>query len=120
VTNPDPVSIEPGSPSGSLYPGTSADLALTITNPNPFPVNVPSLVRDTGEGSAGFAVDGSHSGCDVAALSYATQANGGSGWTVPANATGWPLDLANAVTLSTAAATACQGASFKVFLAVGS
>jgi hypothetical protein len=119
VTNPDPVSIAPGSATGFLYPGTSADLAVSITNPNPFSVNLPSLVLDTGQGSGGFGVDGSHSGCTLSALSYATQSNGGAGWTVPANATNWPLDLANAVSLSTAAVTECQGASFKVYLAVG-
>jgi ABC-type transport system substrate-binding protein len=120
VKNPDPVSIASGAPTGFLYPGTSADLAITITNPNPVPVNLPSLVRDTGQGSGGFGVDGAHSACGVSALAYTTQSNGGAGWTVPANATNWPLDLANAVSLSTAAATECQGASFKVYLAVGS
>jgi hypothetical protein len=119
VRNPDPVTIAAGSPTGFLYPGTSADLAVSITNPNPFSVNLPSLVRDTGQGSGGFGVDGSHSACGVSALSYTTRANGGSGWTVPANAVNWPLDLANAVSLSTAADTECQGASFKVYLAVG-
>ena len=120
VTNPDPVTLAPGSATGFLYPGTSADVSLTIANPNPFSVNVPSLVLDAGQGPGGFGVDSGHSGCGLSALSYTTQTNGGAGWTVPANATSWPLDLANAVSLSTAAATDCQGATFNVFLAVGS
>lgn len=122
VSNPDPVTLAPGSPTGLLYPGTLADVAVEITNPNPFPVNVPSLVLDTGRGSGGFAVDGGLSGCGVSALSYTTQDNGGLGWTVPAAGTPpeLSLDLADAIGLATGAATECQGATFTIYLAVGS
>ena len=122
VTNPDPVTISAGTPTAYLYPGTSADVSLRITNPNSFPVNVPSLVL-TNEGTGGFDVDGSNPGCVLSALSYPNlQDNGGPGWTVPGtNALNnyLDVDLANAVHLSTSAATECQGLTFKVYLAVG-
>jgi hypothetical protein len=74
---------------------------------------------DTGQGTNGFAVDGGHSGCDLAALGYTTQSNGGAGWFVAGGST-LPLDLSGAVSLSTAADSACQGAQVTVYLKVGS
>ena len=123
VANPNPVTISAGTPTGYLYPGTSADVSLRITNPNPFPVNVPSLVL-TNEGTGGFDVDGSNPGCVLTALSYPNlQTNGGPGWTVPGtNAVNnyLDVDLANAVHMSTSAASECQGLTFKGRSAVGS
>jgi hypothetical protein len=121
VTNPDPLTIDPGDPLGFLYPGTSATVSVVVTNPNPFPVNVPSLVLDTsqGENNSGFESDQSGCNADVA-LSYEVQDNGGPGWTVPADAVELPLTLAaDALTLATTATTECQNAAFKIYLAVG-
>jgi hypothetical protein len=118
VTSPDPVTLSAGTPTAFLYPGTSADVAVNITNPNPFQVRVPSLVLDIGEGDNGFAVDSGHSGCTLSALSYVPQTNGGNGWDVAASSTR-VLDLANAVSLATSAANECQGATFTVYLKVG-
>ncbi len=50
-----------------------------LSNPNTFPVQVPSLVLDTTQGSGGFAVDAAHSGCGLGTLSFTTQTNGGRG-----------------------------------------
>ena len=52
VANPDPVTLSPGELTdvGFLYPGTSTKVSVKISNPNPFPVTVPSLVLDTTEG----------------------------------------------------------------------
>ena len=116
------MTLEAGPPTAYLYPGTSADVAVTITNPNAFRVHIPSLVLDTGAGDGGFDVDGGHSGCDASALSYTTQDNSGDGWFVPG--TNDPpaelsLDLADAISLDTSAANGCQGATFTVYLAVG-
>ena len=58
-------------------------MVLTVTNPNPGQIRVGSLALDTSQGTGGFAVDGGHSGCGLATLSFATQTNGGAGWTVP-------------------------------------
>ena len=109
------LTLTPGTATTSLYPATSGDVALSIANGNPYVALVGSLALDTGRGTNGVSVDGGHSGCDVAALSYTTQTNGGAGWFVPAGST-LSLDLANAVSLGTGADSACQGATFTLFL----
>jgi hypothetical protein len=111
------VTLSAGTPSSALYPGGSGDVALQISNPNSSSVHLPSLVLDTSQGTNGFAVDGSHSGCDVSTLSFTPQDNGGSGFDVPAGSS--TLDLTNAISMGTSAASACQGASFTVYLKVG-
>ena len=123
-----PVTITPAAPTGALGPGGSADLAATVDNPNSVPVHLSSLVLDTSRGTGGFAVDATHAanGCTVAAagLSFTAQSNGGSGFDVPAKVGSTDgtlsLDLANAVSLGSAAANACQGATFTIYLKVGS
>ena len=113
-----PVTLTPGSTITPLYPAGTADVGVSIVNTNPGPIFVPSLLLDTSQGSSGFAVDGGHSGCNLAALSYTTQTNGGAGWTVPGSST-TPLDLSGAAGLSTAAVSACQGAQVSIYLKVG-
>jgi hypothetical protein len=118
------VTISVGSPTSQLSPSGSADVALKISNPNGFQVSVPSLALDTSQGTNGIDVDGAHAGCDVSVLSFTPQSNSGDGWKVPprvGTADGSiDLDLARAVSMSGAAANACQGATFTVYLKVGS
>jgi hypothetical protein len=111
------VAISPGTATHPAFPtGTpTGDVAVILTNPNAAAVRVAALALDASQGSGGFAVDGAHSGCPVASLSYATQTNGGAGWTVPASGS-LALDLTGALTLAAAAPDACQGASFTVYL----
>jgi hypothetical protein len=122
VGHPDPITISAGAdPTATeqLYPGSSGSVTAKITNPNPFPVRVNSLVLDTTQGSNGFSGPG---GCDLSVLSYTTQTNGGAGWTVPKHVASdgeLDLDLTNAISMSTSAANACQGGSFTVYLKVG-
>ena len=96
-------------------PGTSGDVAVSVVNDNTYRVYVGSLVLDTAQGTGGFSVTGGQPGCDVAALSYTAQSNSGAGWFVPAGST-LDLDLPNAIALDTTAASACQGATFVVYL----
>jgi len=112
------VTLTPGSASNQLYPGGTSAVAVTVTNPNPGAVKVGSLSLDTTQGTAGFAVDGAHAACGVAALSFTTQTNGGTGWTIPASGSS-VLSLANSLSMSLDAANACQLASFTVYLKVG-
>lgn len=117
------VTLGPGVPSGSLYPGGQANVVLTVTNTNAVNVSISSLSLNTTQGTNGFSVDAGHASCSVAALTFATQTNGGTGWTVPArvgavNGT-LPITLPNALAMSTSAADACQGATFTVYLAAG-
>jgi hypothetical protein len=109
------VTLTAGSPSGSLYPGATADVATSIDNPNPFPVHVSEIDADTGQGTGGFDVDGGHSGCDLSALSFSPATNGGAGWDIPANSS-LDVDADGAVSMSDSAGDACQGATFTVYL----
>lgn len=117
------VTLTAGTPTAELYPGGHADVAVAVSNPNPFPVHLGSLSLDTGQGTGGFDVDAGHQGCDPAVLGFTTQTNSGAGWSVPpkvgAVAGVLAVDLPNAVAMGASAANACQGASFAVHLAVG-
>jgi hypothetical protein len=117
------VTLSPGTPTATLYPGGQSDVMLSVSNPNMSPVRIGSLALDTGQGTLGFAVDAGHSGCVLSTLSFTTQTNGGAGWTVPAKvgaANGTlAITLTNALSMSAAAANACQGAIHTVYLATG-
>ncbi len=94
-----------------------------MTNPNLAEVSVRSLALDTSQGTSGYSVDAGHAGCNVTALSLATQNNGGAGWTIPkkvgaVNGT-LSVTLTNALSMGAAASNACQGATFTVFVAAG-
>jgi hypothetical protein len=104
-----------GSPSGTLYPGASADVDTSVSNPNPFTVHVSTVSIDTTQGTNGFGVDAGHSGCNLSALSFTAATNGGSGWNVPATSS-VDVDAAGAIAMSGAANDACQGATFTVYL----
>jgi hypothetical protein len=118
------VTIGAGTATSQLYPNGSAAVALTISNPNGFQVSIPSLALDASQGTNGFDVDGAHTWCDVSALSFTSQSNSGEGWVVPpkAGTTDGTLDvdLAGAVSMAGSAANGCQGATFTVYLKVGS
>jgi hypothetical protein len=117
------VTLSPGTPAASLYPGGQADVVLTVSNPNAYPVRIGSLSLDAGQGTGGFAVDAGHSGCAVSTLSFTTQTNGGGGWTVPAKigAVNGTLSvvLTNALAMGVGAANACQGEISTVYLVAG-
>ena len=117
------MTLRPGEPSAELYPGGHATVVLQIDNPNDAAVHVRSLGLDASQGTAGFAVDAVHSGCDLGALSLSNQTNDGIGWTVPARLgdTDGELDVAlvDAVAMSPEADDACQGAAFVVYLVAG-
>jgi hypothetical protein len=117
------ISLSAGIPSAELYPGAATDVAVTATNPNPFPLRLGSLSLNSAQGTAGFGVDAPHAACGLATLSFAAQSNGGAGWTIPpkVGATNGTLaiDLSGALAMSAGAANACQGASFVVHLTAG-
>jgi len=120
---PTALSLSAGTPAAGVYPGGSTNVVLTATNSNTSIVKIGSLLLDTTQGTSGFAVDGSHSGCSVAALGFTTQNNGGAGWSVPAkvgavNGT-LSITLTSALTMTASAASACQGATFTVYLVAG-
>ena len=110
-----PVTLSPGTATAQLYPGGQAGVELTATNPNPGSVRVVSLALDASQGSGGFAVDAGHAGCVLSTLSFTTQTNGGSGWTI-AGSGAQSISLASSLSMTAGAANACQGATFTVYL----
>jgi hypothetical protein len=115
-----PLTLSSGTPTGTLLPGGSTSVVLTMTNPNPATVKISSLALDTLQGTSGFSVDAGHSGCTLSTLSFSTQTNAGAGWTVPGkvgavNGT-LAVTLSNSLSMTLAAVNACQGATFTVYL----
>ena len=118
-----PVILSPGTATAQLRPGGRADVVLDISNSNPSPVDVGSLLLDTAQGFGGYGVDAAHTSCTLTSLDFTTQANGGAGWTVPArnNAVDGTIavTLTGAVFLGLDAANDCQGARITVLLKAG-
>jgi hypothetical protein len=109
------MTISAGTPSSSLYPTASADVAATISNPNPYKVHVSSIALGA------VTVDGGHSSCNTSSVSVTSpQTNGGSGWDVPAKSGGvngsLGVDLASAISMDNTANDSCQGATFTIAL----
>lgn len=118
-----PITLTSGAPTAGLVPGSSSSVILTATNTNAATVHVSSLALDTTQGTNGLSVDAGHSGCALGALSFTTQTNGGSGWSVPGkvgavNGT-LSITLPSSLAMATSAANACQGATFTVYLLAG-
>lgn len=115
-----PLVFTPGTAVSPLYPGGSGDVDLTVANPNGFSVHIPSLALDTSQGGgSGFAASGCPLGQARLSFTATPQNNGGAGWTVPANASAFHINLPTAVSMATNAASSCQSATFTVFLKVG-
>jgi hypothetical protein len=74
-------------------------------------VHINSLAIDTSQGSSGFSANAAS-----CALSFATQTNGGNGWTIAPNSSTLAIDLTSSVTMGTSAASGCQGQTFTVYL----
>src|SRR4051812_7965260 len=109
------MTISAGTPSSSLYPTASADVAATVSNPNPYKVHVSSISLGA------VSVDAGHSGCNLGSMTVTSpQDNGGSGWDVPAKSGvvngSLNVDLTSAISMSNAANDSCQGATFTVAL----
>jgi hypothetical protein len=113
------VTLSPGTAAAQLYPGGQAAVRLIVTNPNPGSVRIGSLALDTGQGSAGFGVDGAHAECSTSSLSFTTQTNGGAGWSLPAGGA-VSLNLSASLAMTTSSDNACQGATFTVHLKAAS
>jgi hypothetical protein len=117
------VTLTPGTPTSDMYPGGQGDVSAVFDNPNSVRVHIGSLKLSTAQGTAGYTVDAGHAGCATSVLSFATQTDGGAGWTVPpkSGSTDGSLtvELEDALTMGATAANACQGATFDVYLTAG-
>jgi hypothetical protein len=110
-TGPAALTVSAATPTQSLLPTGSAsgDISLTVTNSNSYPVHVAQLSLDTASGSAGFSANAA--GC---ALTFATQNNGGAGWTFGTGST--DVVMTNSMTMGTGAASNCQSRTFTVYV----
>lgn len=119
LANVQSLSLQPGTPTAQLYPGGDSNVGVLVSNPNSSFVQVGSIVLDPGTPEP-FAVDAEHSGCDVSALSFLAQDNGGAGWRIPPRAGSTDgslaIDMPAALKMDIAAANACQGATLTVQL----
>ena len=105
-------------PTTPLFPGTTGDVTVHITNPNTIDVHIGKLVLDmSSPHTTGFS---GPSLCDPPPLTFTTQTGpGGNGWTVPKHIASdgvLDLDLTGSISLATTAANACQGGTFTVYL----
>lgn len=89
----------------TLLPGGTADAIIKVANPNAYPVTVTSVAQTSGQAIAAA------NGCSPTGVSFASQTGT---WSVPANTTGTVIHLTGAVSMSTAAANACQGTTFTI------
>lgn len=120
LPDPLPVTFSVATPTAQLSPGGDSNVAIVMHNANAYFVRVTAMELDLDPGVPPFIADGAHSGCDVSVLSFIRQTNGGAGWNVPPKVGGvdgmLALELPSAILMSTAAANACQGATFTVRL----
>ena len=119
TTTLQPVTVSSVVPSSSLLPGSTADLSLTVHNPNSGPVTILSVAQ-----SGGVTVTGGGSGCTSDSTG---PGSGTSGVSVPtasglsvvvAGGATVPVTILQGVAMSVASAAGCQGASFQIPVAV--
>jgi ferric-dicitrate binding protein FerR (iron transport regulator) len=122
LANVQSITMQPGTQTAQLYPGGESNVSVVLSNPNSTFIQVGSIVLDP-NASQPFAVDSNHSACQVSALSFVAQDNGGTGWRIPPHAGSTDgsllIDMPAAMKMSVAAANACQGATFTVQLKAG-
>lgn len=88
---------------GQLYPGASADILVTVSNPNSSPVTVTALALG-GTVTAG-------AGCTTPGVTVSLPAT--TNLVVPAGGSA-SLSVANGVAMTTASSSDCQGATFTI------
>jgi hypothetical protein len=88
---------------GQLYPGASADVLVTIGNPNTLPVTVTALALD--------GTIAASAGCTTPGVAVSLPAS--LSLVVPAGDS-LPLSITGGVAMTTASSSDCQGATFTI------
>jgi hypothetical protein len=88
-------------------------VVVLATNSNAFAVHIGTLALLTTQGAGGFTVANGATSC---ALSFASQTNGGAGWTVPASGS-LSITLSGALGMGLSADNSCQNQAVSVYLA---
>ena len=122
---------------GQLYPGltangtsTGGNIALSVSNPNPFPVTISSVQAGSGALTVTNATpvspetqaDANTACATTSGVSIITKSSPtvvySAGSSIPANTNNFGVTISNVVSMSTASVTECQGATF-TFAAAG-
>ena len=94
------------STSATLYPGSTGDVKLQISNPNPYAVRVTAV-----SGNGTITPDAGHSGCTTTGVTFTNQ----TGLTIDIAAnSSTTTTLSGAAAMSNASLNACQGATFTI------
>jgi len=102
---PVKVAAVTGTPSTPLLPGHSADVILSINNPNSFTVTLNSV-----SGNGVVTADSGHPTCTTTGVAFNTQS--GLSINLPTGTT--QVDLPGAASMSTSSSNGCQAARFSV------
>ena len=94
------------STSATLYPGSTGDVKLQISNPNPYAVRVTAV-----SGNGAITPDAGHSGCTTTGVTFTNQT--GLAIDIAANSS-TTTTLSGAAAMSNASLNACQGATFTI------
>jgi hypothetical protein len=110
VGNDPPISMvsATGTPDSKLFPGGTADLTLTLDNPNDFPVDVVSIAPDP-QGS--IKITGEVGDCSVTGVTVNPLTDLS---IVVVSGRGVVIHIPNAVSMSATSDSGCQGASFNI------
>ena len=121
TTNPNWLTVDPGTPSTALVPGGTADVTVVIGNPTDAPMLVTSVTTPAGA-APGFSdpaliqlvagCNSAHSGVTAVRTSARPAAF------VIAPHGSYTVTLANAVTMGTGSDNSCQGVFFAVAVTV--
>ena len=103
------VTASAGTPTTPLLPGGTGDVALTVTNPNNFPVRLVSIA-----GNGAITVDGGHPGCTTTGVTFTAPTGSPLPVTILAHSTNQLVDLPGAAAMTTASSAGCQGATFSI------
>jgi hypothetical protein len=99
------LTVNVGTTTADLYPGfTQGDVFMSVSNPNPYPVNITSLTPGAITSSSGTCAASNITVLPATGLSIP----------VAANATNVAVTVPNIVTMITTAPDACQGVTFTV------
>ncbi len=97
-----------GTANSKLFPGTSADLTLTLNNPNSYPVTIVSIAQNP---SGSITVNGGVGSCTTTGVTVSTQ----SGLAISvASGNNVVVHIPDGASMSTSSSSGCQGASFEI------
>ncbi len=103
------VVVTPGTPTAFLYPSGTSDVAVTVTNNNPFPVTVTALNLDASFGTSGYTA--SDPLCNTSSLTYTNQS---ANQVIAGNGGSFSFELADAIAMDNSANDNCQNDAFQI------